>query len=86
MTEARHADCLHVLTAVSMIANSERVNAALEMLKAMTPVEPCAFAEPEHLEEMQHIAQKAGYWQTIIACTSKNTPNKVPLYTPEQSK
>ena len=42
MPEAQHADCLHVLTAVSLLTNTERVSAVLEMLKAMQPVEPLA--------------------------------------------
>ena len=75
MPEAQHADCLHVLSAVSMIANSERVNAALEMLKSMQPVSPTAF-----------ICHGYPYLHPSQDDYCGNVEDHIELYTPEQSK
>ena len=43
ITPEQHAQIVIVLTAVSVVADSKRVNAALAMLKAMKPASPCAW-------------------------------------------
>lgn len=78
---------LHIAAwALSEIECLTAENDRLAALEAVQTAEPVAWVDMEHLNDMREHAERTGRWQTVIAATAQNVPNKVPLYaTPQQA-